>query len=69
MTLTTNSTIDIETYIGEQLASPVFFQKFSAALKPTDTKWRYHAIYITDTDQPAWMDVNGIWRYADGSTV
>ena len=69
MPLQSLSTRDIEIYVAEQLAGPVYFPPFTAALKPTSTKFRYRGIYITDTSKPAWMDVNGTWRYADGSTV
>ncbi len=69
MPLTSPTQTDIEQYIGEQLAAPVFFPPFTAALKPTAAKFRYRAIYITDTSKPAWMDEAGTWRYADGSAV
>lgn len=69
MTLPSNAPRDIEQFIGEQLAAPVFFPPFAAAAKPGGTKFRYRAIYITDTSKPAWMDANGVWRYADGTTV
>lgn len=69
MSLTTLSPRDIAQYIAEQITQPVYFPPFSAALKPGGVKFRYRGIYITDTSKPAWMDVNGVWRYADGSAV
>ncbi len=56
-------------FVGEELAAPSRFPSFAAADKPAQPRWRYHAIYITDTSKPAWMDASGTWRYADGSTV
>jgi hypothetical protein len=67
--LTNNSVRDIEQYVAEQMAAPVFFPPFAAADKPLGDRWRYKGIYITDTSQPAWMDAAGTWRYADGTTV
>jgi hypothetical protein len=69
LSLTTPTQRDIEQYIAEQTTQPVYFPPFMAALKPTSTKFRYRGIYIIDTSKPAWMDVNGMWRYADGSAV
>ncbi len=69
MSLASNTQTDIEQFIGEQLAAPVFFPPFASALKPTQSKWRYRGIYILDTSKPAWMDMTGTWRYADGSAV
>jgi hypothetical protein len=69
MPLTSNSIRDIEIYVAEQTTQPVYFPPFTAALKPTSTKFRYRGIYITDTNQPAWQGADGVWRYADGSTV
>jgi len=69
LSLNTNDPRDITAYVEAQLAAPVLFVPFSVANKPTATKWRYHAIYITDTSKPAWMDASGTWKYADGSAV
>lgn len=69
MPLASNSLRDIEIYVAEMMAGPVFFPPFAAADKPTGTKWRFKGIYITDTKKPAWMDVNGVWKYADASLV
>lgn len=69
MPLTSNDPRDIEQYVQAFLASPMYIKKFTVATKPTDLKWRYHAIYITDTSKPAFMDAAGTWRYADGTTV
>ncbi len=69
MPLASTTQRDIEQYIGEQLAAPMFFPPFTAAMKPTSLKFRYRGIYITDTGKPAWMDASGTWRYADGSSV
>jgi len=69
LSLPSNNQQDIEKYIGEQLAAPLYFPPFTAALKPTSAKFRYRGIYITDTAKPAWMDAGGTWRYADGTPV
>ena len=60
---------DIEDYVGACLSAPVFFPPFAAAAIPTSLRFRYCAIYVTDTSKPAWMDAGGTWRYADGSAV
>lgn len=69
MPLQSNSARDIEIYIGEQMSAPVLFPAFTVATKPMGARWRFKAIYITDTSKPAWMDANGTWKYADGSSV
>lgn len=69
MPLTTNDPKDIMGYIAEQAAAPVMFPAFTVALKPMGIRWRFRAIYITDTSKPAWMDAALVWRYADGSAV
>ena len=69
MTLISNNADDIVRFVAEQFTAPVYFPPFAAADKPGQPRWRYHAIYITDTSKPAWMDVAGTWRYADGSAV
>ena len=69
MPLTSNAPRDIEQFVAERLAAPVLFPPFTAATKPANPRFRYHAIYITNTSKPAWMDANGVWRYADGTTV
>lgn len=69
MPLPSNAVRDIEIYIGEQTTQPVYFPPFTIALKPTAVKFRFRGIYITDTSKPAWMDANGVWKYADGSSV
>lgn len=69
MPLVSNDTRDIEAYIGEQLSAPLSFKPFASADKPTDAKYRYKSIYITDTSRPAWMDADGVWRYSDGTAV
>lgn len=68
MPLASNSVRDIELYIAEQMQAPTF-PPFTAATLKTGTKYRYRAVYVTDTNKPAWMDSNGTWRYADGSAV
>lgn len=68
MALGSNTPRDIEIYVAEQTTRPVYFPPFTAAQKPLGVKGlRYRGIYITDTNKPAWMDANGVWRYADGS--
>jgi hypothetical protein len=69
MPLVSNDTRDIEAYVAEQMFAPVFFPPFAAANVPLGTENRYKAIYILDTSRPAWMDINGAWRYADGSAI
>jgi hypothetical protein len=69
MPLAGNTVRDIEIYVAEQLAAPVQFPAFTVANKPLGSRWRFKAIYITDTSKPAWMDSSGTWRYADGSAV
>lgn len=69
MSLNTNDPRDIMQFVNDQLSAPVYFPKFAAAEKPMTLRWRYHAIYITDTSKPAWMDSAGAWRYADGTAV
>ena len=68
MPLSSNSTRDIEIYIAEQLAA-LKFPAFTIAQLKTGTSRRFLAVYVTDTSQPAWADENGLWRYADGSSV
>lgn len=69
MALTTNDPLDIQRYVADQLAAPVFFPPFTTSTKPMDTRWRFRGIYITTTSKPAWMDSSGTWKYADGSAV
>ncbi len=69
MPLTSNSVKDIEQYIAEQTTQPVLFPTFTIANKPTLTRLKFRAIYITDTSKPAWMDAQGLWRYSDGTLV
>ena len=69
MILTTSHQQDLEQYIAERMVQPMYFPPFSAAQKPTTLKQRYRGIYITDTSKPAWMETDGVWRYADGSAV
>lgn len=68
MPLTSNSVKDIEIYVADQMAAPQFPAVAAANLK-TGAQYRYRAAYVTDTSRPAWCDVNGVWRYADGTTV
>lgn len=69
MSLNGNDPRDIEQYVLEQTTQPVYFPPFTVALKPTSARFRYRGIYITDTSKPAWMDVQGLWRYSDGTLV
>lgn len=69
MPLPSNSVRDIEMYVAEQQAAPVFFAPFTVATKPTSSRWRFKGVFITDTSRPAWMDSTDTWRYADGSAV
>lgn len=66
--LGSNSPLDIEKYIAEQLSALKFPARTIAQLK-TGADRKYLAVYVTNTSQPAWADVNGVYRYADGSAV
>lgn len=68
MSLATNAPRDIEIYIAEQL-SALKFPAFLISELKTGAARRYSAAYVRDTSKPAWCDVNGVWRYADGTTV
>lgn len=68
MSLPSNDPGDIEQYIAEQLSGLKFIASTIAHLK-TGPKVRFGTRYITDTSKPAWADVNGVWRYADGTLV
>jgi len=69
MGLASNDPRDIAQYVGEHLAAPPYFPPFTGAGKPTSLKFRHRAVYILDTNKPAWMDAQGTWRYADGTPV
>jgi hypothetical protein len=59
---------DIQIYIDERLAALKFPAVRIADLK-TGPRSKFLAVYVTDTSKPAWADVNGAYRYADGSAV
>ena len=66
--LGSNSPLDIEKYVAEQLAALKFPARTIAQLK-TGADRKYLAVYVIDALQPAWADTNGVYRYADGVPV